>query len=256
MSKKKESKKVEVVVAEPSVQNGINMNLTHADVIEVAVQTQLELLEPQLEQLLQREVDLKKQLKTLEDTFINKALEKAGTSPIGKEFLNAITVLEKGSGIPVKWEIQNQSCVGKSETLSSSEYDSYDHQDPEEYRSPLTYFKRNSRKKCFNWNLSTVISFDLRANIGELTLKTDHRAAEVNIPSTEYQKWKKETQALLNEKAKVSQEKYNMWKQILELKYDEKKVKARVVKMSLSKTEQGRNILNLLESATNVKLLN
>lgn len=252
---KKESKKAELVVAEPAVQNGINMNLTHADVIEVAVQTQLEILEPQLEQLIQKEADLNKSLKTVEDTFINKALEKATSSPVGKEFLNAIGALEKGLGKTVEWAIQNQCCVGKSETLESPEYDEYGHGDPEEYRSPLTYFKRNTRKRTRQWNLSTVISFDLRANVGSITLKTDHREAEVNIPAVEYQKWKKETQAILNEISKVSQEKYNLWKQILELKYDEKKVKARVVKMSLSKTEQGRNILNLLESATNVKLL-
>ena len=252
---KKESKKAELVIAEPAVQNGINMNLTHSDVIDVAVQTQLEILEPQLERLIEQEHDIKNQLKATEDVVINKVLEKAEISSIGKEFLDTIKTLEKSTGKEIKWDIVNQSYNGKYETLSSPEYDAYDYQDPEEYRSPLSYFKRNSKKKCYNWNLSNSILFDLRATIGSLTLKTDHRKAQINIPNADYQKWKKDTQAILDQKAKVSQEKYNIWKQILELKYDEKKVKARVVKMSLSKTAQGRNILNLLESATNVKLL-
>ena len=48
---------------------------------------------------------------------------------------------------------------------------------------------------------------------------------------------------------------YDTQAEYLEYKYNDKKIKAKVVKESLSRTEEGRGILSLLQSATNVKLL-
>jgi hypothetical protein len=45
-------------------------------------------------------------------------------------------------------------------------------------------------------------------------------------------------------------------KEYLTVKYGEKKIKAQIIKASLMKSEKGRNLISMLQNATNIKLLN
>lgn len=254
---KKSTKKTEVVVAEPEIHNNINMNLTHADVIDVAIQTQLEILEPQLDTLQKAFRDCTKQLEDLQAQVMAKAIERAGSSTVGKTFLNLIKMISKGLDMPEpEYQVTNKYFMGNQEKLTSREVDAIDScTHIEEYKSPLAQFKRYSRRQKMEWNIADVISFNLNARFGEISLGTHNQQCKVQLTETELKNWKKMVQAILDTQADICQKLYDTQKEILELKYDEKKVKARVVKMSLSKTEQGRNILNLLQSATSVKLL-
>lgn len=251
------SKKVKAItVKEPEVNNTINMNLTHADVIDVAIQTQLEILEPQLENLEKCFKDCKKQLEDLQTQVMTKALERAGSAPVGKMFLSIVKTIAKELNITLpEYQISSKYFNGDQETLSSKEVDIDECNSPEEYKMPLAQFKRYAKKGKMNWTLSDRISFTLSVYIQGIEVTTRHQECKIQLTETEMKNWKKMVQSILDVQADLCQQCFDTHKQILELKYDEKKVKARVVKMSLSKTEQGRNILTLLESATNTKLL-
>lgn len=245
---------VTVVVAEPEVNNSINMNLTHSDIIEVAIQTQLELLEPQLEAVHKEYTDLKSSLgKIQEDFLIKKAADKTGHPELA-DFMKVVKAVEKATNKKIEVSFSNTYFRDECQQLTSATYFVCEY-DVEEYKSPLAMFRKNSREKREAWNISQNIQFNVYARSEDFYLEPKGKYFIVALSKEEHTKFKKQIQDVLDKLAPVGQRLYDLKKEILELKYDEKKVKARVVKMSLSKTEQGRNILNLLESATNVKLL-
>ena len=94
----------------------------------------------------------------------------------------------------------------------------------------------------------------MHADVNGLRLRTN-TYIKLAIDAETAKQCEKDITATLKEIKRVNDLIYDLTGQILDLKYNDRKVKARVVKASLSKTEEGRNILALLESATNVKLL-
>lgn len=253
MSKKKHTA---VVIANPEVQNNINMNLTHSDIIDVAIQTQLEVLEP-------LEEDLKKQLTSMqnqeEDLKFNMFNDNAklGNNLQRGQFEHLVKILSKRENTKYEINLDIYSFNNK-ETINSSEilmfnYGNFNKGSEEEtYKNPHIYFKSNSKANTFNYIIASKASFTLKYSENDIDIKT---YITIELSRKEYDKLKKEVTIFLNKKAEIYKKWWDIRLQILELRYNEKKIKAKVVKASLSKTEQGKNILNLLEGATNIKLL-
>ena len=252
------SKKKTVVVKNPEVSNNINMNLTHNDVIDVAIQSQLDILEPQLDDLkLQAEALLKK-LEELDKIVIEKATKNLAKEDSAKFFFESLKALEKVHNKHIEWTTTDLS-VSRDSTykrISSGMYNicHYDISRIEDYKNPVAAFKSNNRGQETTWCVGRTLSFQMHADVNGLRLRTD-TYIKLAIDAETAKQWEKDITATLKEIKRVNDLIYDLTGQILDLKYNDRKVKARVVKASLSKTEEGRNILALLESATNVKLL-
>lgn len=247
---KKANKTTAIVVAEPQVQNNINMNLTHNDLIDLAIQSQLEILEPREEELQDLIVKNRKDIQDVHDNVSRQACERSNC-PEARNFNQILKMISgKESVIP---KVVNRNPDGKRESICSGEYPVVD-ANCENQKAPLVYFKRYSSKKKDLEHIAESIIFQLEAKVNGVYIQTNNYC-RVTLTTKEYASYKAQIEKLLDEKVKLYTEYYEVRKQILELKYNDKKVKARVVKKSLSNTKQGRNILNLLESSTKIKLL-
>ena len=247
----KKSKSAVAIVAEPQVNNTINMNLSHADVIEVAVQARLEQLEPEVERLEVLARTILEDGTKKEAEIVTLAVGKYNSRGL-KEFQEMCDKLD----LTMRPFVADRYCwIGKSEQIMSPEYmaRTSHSNDPEESRNPLHYFKRNSSLQHKRFDIYEGVKYQLRGEREFITLT----APELSVTISEkdrniLKKYVVENLALF---ANTMNELYKCQKEMFELKYDDKKVKARVVRASLSKTEQGKNILSLLEGATNIKLL-
>lgn len=250
MSKK--AKPAVIAVAEPEVQNNINMNLTHNDIIDVAIQTQLELLEPRAEELVKMIASVDEQIKETHNQIITRATERANFCKEATAFNKAL-VLISGNTV-VTPEIIDKYSIGDSEQICSAKFPVYHRGDPEEYKNPIRQFKTYTDLVEARETISRGIRFRLKALVNGLKLTMENEC-RIDFTEKEYITYKEKITKLLDQTAKLNTEWYETRKQILELKYDEKKIKARVVKMSLTHTKQGKQILSLLEKSTKIKLL-
>lgn len=249
MSKKETNK---VTVEEPSVRNDISMNLTHNDVIDVAIQSQLDILEPQLNELTNQMRNVEKELERLEDDMLNKYVKIS--HPKVKEFEKVVNAINKTTGYKLEIAFVNKTYGRSGEELKSKAHFYCTH-DVENYKNPIAMYKKHTRTEHMYWRFCTNISFQFRASNNNIAVESNTEPVIVNFSNKDCDKLKTNIEKNINLYAELANAKYELYKQILELKYNEKKVKARVVKASLSKTEQGRNILGLLEEATRIKLL-
>lgn len=250
MSKKKQL----TVVQEPTVSNNINMNLNHHDILEVAIQSQLEILEPKLEVVNAAIKETDEKLKNLEKVYIDQALKNIESLPSYVKFLSLV---KKVNGkTPRIYSTSISYNKGGKESLVSPEFISYTgHREVEEAQRPLSYFKQNSTKQWKYANTGDVIYFNVDSEIDGSIRLTCSEPMSIKLSSKEEKSFQKDSQVLLNQYAALKNEQYTLQRQILELKYDDKKVKARFVKESLKKSEQGKEILYMLEKVSGAKLL-
>lgn len=255
MKSKTSSKNTSIIVKEPEVSGNINMNLSHNDVIDVAIQTQLELLEPQEESLRKELKELDSELESMQEKIILKLIEKSKDSSMIKKFKTTVQSLTKDLFEDIV-KIDSARADRYGEAVHSPEFMKFNHSgyDPEDYKAPLQFFKRRSHPERIKRNLPDVITFDMSVIIDGIKLKPVD-SFKFALSEKEKSDYKTKLQKVMDKKADMENKHWNITKEILELKYDEKKIKARVVKQSLSKTTQGKSILSLLESATNIKLL-
>lgn len=235
----------------PNVQSTINMNLNQNDIIEVAIQTQIELLEPQIEELEEQVRQAQNELGTIKSQFIMDAIGESQSSPAAKKFLALAKKIDPKAEI----QIINGYVRETLDTIETREFQSFEgYNDPEEQKAPVTYFKRNLKKRTLKENIGKQLEFSMKCILDGAVL-TSNEKSYITTSDKLYKAHKKAITAQLNKIVETA-EKYNAVRRTyLELKYDDKRVKARFVKTAMSKSDEGRAILGLLEEATKFKLL-
>lgn len=241
----------ETALEKANVNNNISLNLNQNDLIELAIQEKLSLLEPAIQVLENNIEELSiKHVETVNDIVARFIMKKVKSSEVYKELSLIAELFKTSVKIHVTWSTvyNDQSItnniIGKYQEVSLSTV--------EEYKDPFAYAKRNSSDRTYRvLDLNTItVTLSLYSNTS-LNLNQKIVFNDINTPK-EY----------LNESinygkniVKMYNDLYNLKMSYLEYKYGEKRIKSKLVKASLSKSVEGKAILDMLSQATNVKFL-
>lgn len=253
MKKKKNNR---VILAEPEVSSGIKMDISHNDLVDVAIQTNLENLEAEEKDLRESLERLDESYNTFTKSFLDKAIEEGKI--IFMKMLKKLDITREDLMVYENPRFRGE----KLKYIEFPFYKEIDMLHMERYYSrkkniTLKDFdeesKRCRNKSCpigYGEELSVSFKVDQKTfwiTSQPILLKISKKEQDLFVKtSTEY------AEAFSGKKQRI----WEIQREKLDYQVNEKKIKARVIKMSLSKTEEGKNILNLLQSATNVKLLN
>lgn len=255
MSKKKTTQAV-AVVHHAEVSNNINLNLNQNDLIDLAIQEHLEVLEGKLKAV-------KEEMKAKHEEV--EELKKQAAKTIAKKVLakdlsyNKLTELFDVLGLKPEGEDEDlfssnrhyppyrltPRCNQEDLIGKYSEYNSDDY-------ANLSQATRNIHEGSMYRNIFHSVEVDLRYNKDAINLS--------------YYKSTKITQADTKELCKkidpielriyeLKKQKFDLQKEFFEYTFGEKRVKAKIVKASLNKTAEGQAILGMLQGATGVKLI-
>lgn len=244
------SKSTEVALANPNVNNTINMSLNQNDMIDVVIEHQLELITAELEEVT-KEIDINhKAIKALEDAtraelikrFTKTTPELTNFNKIAKQY--KLNVSDRSS---VQFDIYSKEC------LVIAECDDLDLDRLEGYKDPYNYARRNPVKITLKVAPFTHVYVDYRAELNGLTV--GFTSEKECLTLADQKEYIQKMTVLLKAKEKLQNHEGALIMSYLEYKYGEKRIKAKIVKASLKKSEEGRGILAMLEGATNIKLL-
>lgn len=235
------------------VKHSINMNLTHDDIIDLAIQSQIEKLEPVLEAATNLRNEAKENIEKTRSEYIKSIIDKnINKHPKIKAFY-ALAKYNKSDEPVLK--IHSNDTAGQRELLATDHFRYSPNWDGiHQYNKPLVEFKRRTEKKKEYEHVYENIGVSISADVSGFLLKTSENIM-ISMTESEFKTCLKIMKKAINEYAMAEDNLWELRLQMLELMYDEKKVKARVVKASLSKSKQGQSILDLLNEASTTKLL-
>ena len=253
MSKKKANAPVLVestALANPEVKSVINLNMNQNDVVDIAIQERLSILE---EQIKVSEIKLKE--KAAENNALIKSLIDGYTKKVlGKDKgYNSFYRIIKSEGLELSNNGGEGSIMGYN-NVAGKEYKNYNFDDKyNNPKSPLTHAKKYMTLTKVNIIVPTSLSVGLNARGFGFSISWNSNS----IPVTDAFKKKYQEKVLeaANELADLQSENYDLKLEHLEYEHGEKKIKALVLKKSLSKSKEGQAILAMLQDATQIKLL-
>lgn len=227
----------------PQITNNISMNLNQNDLVDMVVQERITQLEKELE-VLNTQLKDKSIIETARNERIRVIILESMPAEC-KPVLDAINKLGKKDLLKIEvGTVINGEEVAKYEYMRSHSF--------ENANRPLQIFKVNTRAEYYSifkvknvhFRLRVVGSgFEIFSNSFVLSFSAKQSKALTDFVSKEY----KEKAALLN----IIHERT---RELLELQYNERKVKSAFVKAHLAKSADGKNILKFLEKATKVNL--
>lgn len=237
--------------AEVTVSNSINMNLTQGDIIDLAIQTEIERQEEILEKLVSAKDAVEKKIKTVQREYMSSAKKEIEKD---KEYL-AFTKMANSIGLPISIDEDSLCFHNYNDTLLSPAFPQGDYSRCHNQAKPLIYFKQYaSQNVTYQVRISREVYYTLKASKDGISLSSSKNYS-LKGNAQAYNKMKKELTELLESYANLSRQIYNVHLNLLEASYNDKKVKARIVKASLSKSDEGKALLSMLEGARNTKLL-
>jgi len=243
------AKNTEVALANPNVSSSINMSLNQNDMIDLVIEHQLEILSAKLE-VLQTDLDANNEaIINAYDFDKNQIILRVGVKNEDLVIFNKIVKthklkVEDTSGINVDNYNEKNVKIGSYNCLSIDNV--------EGYKDPYSYAKRHSSLTELKFAPIANLYVRYKASIGNL--KVDY-SDSITPTFEEQEEHKKVMMPLLKKKLALKKEYAIVAMSYLEYKYGEKRIKSKIVKASLSKSNEGRGILKMLEGATNIKLL-
>ena len=243
------AKNTEVALAKPNVSSNINLSLNQNDMIDVVIEHQLEITSAQLEQI---DKDLKLQEEAFQQVktkYLEKLIIREGVSSEDLKIFNKLTKqykLIKKDESSINFHTYGEECK------SLAIYNVLDIDYVERYKDPFNYAKRHASTKSVSYEPIITVQCKYKASVGTLTINYSN---SIYPTIDELAQYKAEVTPILKKRLKLKQEYYTVGMMYLEYKYGEKRVKAKIVKASLKKSQEGRGILAMLEGATNIKLL-
>lgn len=244
MSKAEALSKVEV-------NNSINLTLTQNDLIELAISEQLEKTQADLEKVEQELEEVKSKIEQIKGEYTSKVLESAKSDKytiitnLAKTFK---LDLSKSTKISWKNEQNDEGIIGTFKEVPEISSNTAD---------KILYFKRHSREVDFYKFNFQHMHVDIDFHMGthyedRLTISLD---LSVDIPKAIKKAVEAKIEPLNRRWLELLQMRFTLAEQEVNYKYGEKRIKAKVVKAALSKSQEGKEILAMLEKAANVKLL-
>lgn len=245
--KNKLNTNTEIALSNPSVNNTINMNLNQNDMIDVVIEHQVENLSKQLEDIRLLIDNNIKNIKSLKESTIDSII-----STFKSEDLIIFNKMVKQYNLTVK-NSSNLSLESYGDSrIEIGKYNPISIDNVENYKDPYNYAKRHINDKIIYFEPIEECKLKITASLDDLHIEYCSKIS----PTKEQQKeYKSKILPLLKLSLSLEQEQSKLSMLYLEYKYGEKRIKAKIVKASLQKSEEGRGILAMLEGATNIKLL-
>lgn len=241
----------ETALESVNVNNNITLNLNQNDLIELAIQEKLGLLEPAIQNLETniQEVSVK-HVEVIREIITKFIMKKVKSSDVYKELSLIAELFKTSVKIDITWStVYNDTSVtnnivGKYYEVSLSTV--------EEYKDPFAYAKRSASDRTYRvLELNTVtVTLSLYSNTS-LNLNQKIVFNDINTPK----EYLNECINFGKNIVKMYNDLYNLKMSYLEFKYGEKRIKSKLVKASLGKSVEGKAILDMLSKATNVKFI-
>ena len=260
----------EVALANPQVSNSINLNMNQNDVIDIAIQEQLGILEVQIKQA----EDLEKQkteefhaaIATLQDGFVKKYTAKNKgfqhferlIKSEGLKIVRKVNVDKEELDYDDQGDLimpKGMAAVHDYKPKHLAEYKWFNfHDQYNDRKDPVKAAKRGVRPQVLELRVPTMLKLALEAK-GDDGLDIYWESAEIATTDEFRENMIKIMTLLAKELADIKTQVYELNLKYLEYENGDKKIKAQVLKKSLSKSEEGRGILRMLQDATNIKML-
>ena len=256
MAKKATPKPVPAVVHHAEVSNNINLNLNQNDLIDLAIQEHLEVLEGKLKAVKE---EMKAKHEEVEE--LKKQSAKAVAKKVLAKDLSYSKLTELFAILGVKSEGEDsmdsnahghyppyQLYSNNTQENYIGEFSHYYHED----YTTLAASTKNISKGTWYRNSFTQVSVDLRYNNDGLNVNF-HKTLILDPKDTK--DLCKVLEPLELRMYELHKLKFDLQKEFLEYTFGEKRIKAKIVKASLKKTAEGQAILGMLQGATGVKLI-
>ena len=234
-------------LANVEVNNSINLTLNQNDLIDLAITEQVERLETQIE-LVEKELKtINSDIENIKENFLSELLLTIKNDTYAEAVkVNEILGLDLNKLLKVRWNQQQTSdmIIGEYKSIPDISNNTAD---------KITSFKRNSHETTFyKFNIkggSIEVNSTSKNGIGM------YFSFKFELSKSESSKLNKQFEPLNKKWYQLLLQNYDLNLELINYKYGEKKIKAKVVKAALSKSKEGKEILLMLERATNVKLL-
>ena len=253
MAKKATPKPVPAVVQHAEVSNNINLNLNQNDLIDLAIQEHLEVLEGKIkavrEEIIAKQ-NLSKELEATAAKDIAKILLKKNASY--NKLLELLPILDIKADV---MDRNNNEHYPPYRLYASNNLDNYpgefSYYYNDEYTS-LSQATRNIGKGTMYGNNFTSLTVDLRYTTDGLNLGF---SKTIPLASKDTKELCKVLEPLENRIFELHKLKFDLQTEYFQYFFGEKRIKAKIVKASLKKTAEGQAILGMLQGATGVKLI-
>jgi len=228
-----------------AVTNTIELSLNQNDLVEMAITEQVQLLEQALDQNKQAIAMAKEAYEKARDHISSEiALKKVENDESYKSFERFRKILGIEPHISFRAQSYNNKVVGS--------YVKGDMMNAEGGKDPVRYFKQYAHEHSWGEEQPKTITITLSIQSNGLSLGYTN---DVALTKRETEMFSNKLRKLNEKWLHVTRERYNIQLEYLSYKYGEKKIKSSIVKKSLQKTPEGLKILEMLQSATNIKLL-
>lgn len=229
-----------------NISNNINLNLSQNDLIDMVIQEQLEITENELTKVKEQLQNLKNEKedfrKRFEEKLVSRELAKQ------KEFNKIV----KDYGLTVNSVIRLiEGRAGAS--IKVGYYTKIDKDDAESYKNPIAYAKKYTYVSDVWICRFSEVQIDFKAtNDKGLTVSM---SLSVKLTEKETDVFLSNDRVCAEKEIKLRNIKCELDMNYLEYAYGEKKIKGKIVKASLKKTGEGKAILDMLQRATNIKMI-
>jgi len=244
---KQDTGKQLTIVDKVNVSNNINMNLNQNDLVELAIEEKVEQLSISISniELLIVENNKKCQdaLAKLKLDIVTKTLSKM------KDYTQVFTIATELK-LDIKQDVNISLDTYNDKRVLIGSYNVVDLDNVQQYKDPVSYAKRNHSTSTRHVNIAEGLTVSLKACEGNLSL--DYKT-KISITQKQYSDV---VTPFLKQEVALGKSLFDLKMEYLNYRYGEKRIKAQITKAALRNTSEGKNILAMLEKATNVKLLN
>lgn len=246
---KMKDKNTQMALSNPTVSNNINMTLNQNDMIELVIEHQVEILSAKLEELDNQLKLQEERINTFSDFITKEIITRASVKNDELAVFNKIVkanklVVKNHSGLHLNNYGEKAIKIGSFNPIC---IDNVEH-----YKDPYNYAKRHVSVSEIVYGSISEIYVKYNTSMGGLKMEYFITVFPTHEEEKEYQSV---MIPLLKKKLALKEEYAEVAMSYLEYKYGEKRIKSKIVKASLSKSDEGRGILKMLEGATNIKLL-
>lgn len=252
MSKKVIVSQAPALVQHAEVSNNINLNLNQNDLIDLAIQENLEVLEGKLKatiaELTTTTTEIDRLIKIAAKQIAHKKLKN------DKGFTTFMSLVKAGkleleeANTNHNYPLYKLNSYQNNDALMGSFSTIYDNVEV----NNLGIFTRNTRTVNFYKYTFNQVQVNLRVHNQNFSMSYGNN---INITPADTKELSKKIEPLNEKWFELMKVKFVLQKEFYEYTYGEKRVKAKIVKASLKKTAEGQAILGMLQGATGVKLL-
>ena len=252
-NKKNQTESSEVTtLSVAQVNNNINLSLNQNDLIELAIEEHLERLEGQISDSEKEVISLNQEYNNLKNNYkenlVNTYLKKSTSY---KKIMDVATSLIPKAHLEVIKTIQYASISGKgNKKLGESATLATDR----EIRS-FSQFKSCIYYRTEYHSEATGVSLTIEFCHSDHTINRGIMFEDIIGTASEISYLNNQLDIITKKTISAKKHLLSLQEQYYTYKFGDKRIKAKIIRESLNKSKEGRDILSMLERASNIKLL-